>query len=303
MNSITVSERFNRRAKFALIGILLVAALAHLGKALVWNPIQVRHDQIQKLGLEREQIRQVQERAGQASIYSKEMKAQSLSSDPLVTAHRYHEWLLKLAAQVDGVTVAPLPTVNLGTIGHAVAFQLEGTCDLEWLAGFIERVEHTPLLHRISYLSIDHEVGNTVQFSCKLEALAAADAETMTTWPAPDASPEQAALSSFLAQHRPFERGYRGPEAIEETMVAKLEPEPESIVTTEAIDPFETLKLVGAIKHQGQPQIWLYDGRTNQEIFAPENGQFTFAAKQFEVKKISPDFVLLDHANSIIRWP
>lgn len=293
------------RANLKLIGAVCLALLsiAQVGYRFAWQPLQEK-----RLGQKRleaqlahaEADRRLERAMADRWLNS---QAESFSADPAILAHHYQQWLLRRTAGMPGVQIASTPPVREGDIGWNVGFQVEGTSTASWIAGLVDELERTPLMHQITFLDLERspQAGyDRLNFRLHLVALSLQDAESKTQWP--QARPPLAGdkkLGEVLATLQPFRQGYAGPppRVVSAPRPPQAKPQPK-------IDPLKSVDLIGSVEVGGIAQGWIVDHRLKTEMMVTVDDSIELEDFSAKVSVITPNYLELATADgSPLRWP
>tara|TARA_R110002072_G_scaffold303069_2_gene492685 strand:- start:11805 stop:12734 length:930 start_codon:yes stop_codon:yes gene_type:complete len=225
------------------------------------------------------------------------VRDQSLPGEPKIATLLYQDWLLERVddAGLDAV-VTPNRAVAEEGVGHRIPFTVQATANLRQIGKFLDDFYSTPVLHRITFLTINNG-GNSASTSRKitvtLEALALSDAPYRETLPAPDRSlrahPSRPKLENYFARRDPFRRTTvtpsRGP-------VIAIQ-QPSEPVAAPQIDSLKTIRLVASIWQSGQREAWFFDSRTDREFIVTIGEQLKVADYSARVTSIDSDSITL----------
>lgn len=226
------------------------------------------------------------------------VQQQSLPADPSVASLMYQDWLMDQAGAAklsDAIVTPSRPIVEEG-IGHRIPFTVQATATLRHIGQFLDVFYQTPILHRITFLTINN-AGNATssrrKLTISLEALALQNATHVESIPAAVPAPpgSRPRLGDCFARHDPFRRiNLAGPKR----PLANTPPKkPAAAASAPPVDALQTIRLVASIWHDGRRQAWFYDSRTEQEIIVGVGQHLEVAEFSARVTNIDSDSITL----------
>lgn len=287
--------------------VVMMMLLWQMASIFVWRPLQTRLGDLDSARDQLDSLQMIVSRGETAEAYCLRQAERSLSSDPAVVTHKYQQWLLERTRGIGEITVTPAAAVLEDSLGWRVPFQLEGDCELKELGDFLDEIERIPLLHRVTYLNVFRESRGRdrggVHFEMSLEALAVSQANDRE-FCEPEENRGRESLGDFLAQRRPFVRGYTGPKPPPSRVVSVPKSEtPTPPREVPHVDPLKTLRLIGSVQFDSKPQAWLMDSRTRREFQLASGQALVFGSFQGRIGAITADAIELQHSGKTLRWP
>ena len=249
-------------------------------------------------------------RVQRASRELADCRARSLPSVPSVATAWYQKWLLELLDDSGwtNAVVTPNRAWPEPELGHRLAFAVRGDADPMDVAAFLDAFHSTPLLHKLTALTIqgtepslsdgrrssdnpDAE-DSPLKVVMAIEALSLADADAVAgeglglRASSPNASGAEGHLAQTWNRHDWFSRPKSAPSLPTQhrSMAAEMPKAPE---TDQAV------RLVASIANGRQREAWLYDGRTRATVVLNERSPFQIADVRGTVLRIEADSVTL----------
>lgn len=225
------------------------------------------------------------------------VRDQSLPGEPKKASLLYQGWLLERVedAGLDAV-VTPGRAVVEENVGHRVPFTIQATANLRQIGKFLDEFYSTPILHRITFLTINN-AGNSASTSRKitvtLEALALNDAPSRDSLPVPNRSHRSASshpkLEHYFARHDPFRR-ITVTASTKPAIAQKRRSAPKN---TPEIDSLRTVRLVASIQQKGKREAWFFDSRTDNEFIVTIGDELKVANFSARVIDIDSESITL----------
>ncbi len=289
----------------ALTGGLLVIQTM---QASVVQPIRVRLANLQQLDKKLHDSEQQIAHSRQVELDLRGAQQRSLSADPAIVSQLYQQWLLERTSSFSHASVTPLSPLSEDKLGWRVPLAVEGDAPADRIGALVDDLTALPLLHRISYLSIEpvdqNKPNKELHFKLTIDALALPGAVTADHFPQVDkrSSHPIGKLQTILATKRPFDRGYTGPTPLvskpqnKDATASKPAPAPE------VIDPLKSLKLIGSVVINDIQHVWLFDSKTQSEIALSEQQTLNFQNFTAQVTRITRDDITLLYREQPLRW-
>ena len=230
----------------------------------------------------------------------KQVRALSLPADPSVASLVYQDWLLaqmKKAGLYDAV-VTPGQPIPEESVGHRIPFTIQATNNLRQIGRFLDTFYASPLLHRITFMTISN-AGSSSDSQRKLvlslEGLALQNATTADSMPDTRrivSTSSNAKLEYAFSRNDPFRRTVIKPVSISAVAKTKPKAKPTSPAKPK-IDELITVRLVASILKQGKPEAWFFDTRTNKEFIVAVGEEIRLADFSGRVVSIAADSITL----------
>jgi len=225
------------------------------------------------------------------------VRDQSLPSDPKKASLLYQDWLLERVDDtgLDGV-VTPGRAVVEENVGHRIPFTIQATANLRQIGKFLDEFYSSPILHRITFLTINNS-GNSASTSRKitvtLEALALNDAPSRDSLQMSDRSHRpkfsRPKLENYFARRDPFRR--TTVTASRKPAIAKKQPSVPAV--NPQIDSLRTVRLVASIWQKGHREAWFFDSRTDKEFIVTIGEELKVADFTARVTNIDSESITL----------
>ena len=249
-------------------------------------------------------------RVQRASRELAESRARSLPSVPSVATAWYQKWLLELLAESGwtNVVVTPNRAWPEPELGHRLPFAVRGDADPQVLAAFLDAFHATPLLHKLTALTIQsseaasgegRRSSNSMESEeaplkvvMAIEAMSLTDADPVASErlrhlaSAAKTSTTEGQLTRSWTRHDWFSR----PKA-----AASLPTQQRPIAAEKPMAPEteQQVRLVASIANGRQREAWLYDSRSRKTFVLNERSPFQIADVRGTVLRIESDSVTL----------
>jgi hypothetical protein len=304
----------NKREKIlagVFLGIVALSGGQDAVNAVVFGPLDAKDAQI--AGLTQKVSNRELEfgRIEHAQRELRPLREQSLPPDPSVATTLYQNWLIETAkaSGITSVQIVPSRAVEEDEVGYRIPVTVQGTMPTAQLGAFLDRFYSTPLLHRITSLSVTGSEGrgnSQPRVTISLEALALKDANPRTDLSdvativehAETLSAEKLANVSarqFFTARDPFLRGYNGPPARPTRSTVPTRPA--------AVDPLTQIRLVASLHVNGQTEVWFFNSSTKQQTVVVEGSGFDFAGLQGRLLSADADAVVVEIDGEQRRLP
>ena len=281
---------------------------------LFLGPFQSRSVAIAALDRKLSDLEAESLRVQRASRELAESRARSLPSVPSVATAWYQKWLLELLEESGwtNVVVTPNRAWPEPELGHRLPFAVRGDADPRVLAAFLDAFHATPLLHKLTALtiqgseaasgdgrrssdSIDSEEA-PLKVVMAIEAMSLSDADPIASDSLGQtaSSPKTSAVEGQLAQSWNRRDWFSRPKA-----APSLPTQRRSIAAGKPTAP-ETdqhVRLVASIANGRQREAWLYDSRSRETVVLNERSPFQIADVRGTVLRIDADSVTLALSN------
>lgn len=285
----------NRREKLLAISfgaILLLTLGADAVQRAVLDPVDELHGQVAAANKQKRQLEldfQVIEHA-QRNLQA--LASQSLPADPSLAALGYQEWLLG-RLQEAGITdpiVTPNQPIKEKTVGHRIPFTIQASASPRQFGKFLDDFHRAPLLHRITFASINNQGNPTAtkhSMTFSVDALALSNGPDQ--WELSDIAPSHRdsspRLEHTLARQDPFRRIEIKPTRTAPAVQPKpTHREPE-------IDELATVRLVAIVWDTDHFEAWFYDDRTKREHVLTRGEALTFGDFRATIDGITSESV------------
>ncbi|MEO1998977.1 MAG: hypothetical protein ABGZ17_27330, partial [Planctomycetaceae bacterium] len=228
------------------------------------------------------------------------VRQRSLPADPSVATILYQEWLMERVsdARLQEAVVTPGRPIIEKNVGHRIPFTVQASAELRHIGQFLDMFYETPILHRITFLSITNGGNSSAsgrRLTVSLEALALEGAPMVDAIPAVDRSqmPPKPSLERYFSRRDPFRRFVVSESktgVVPRPLAAKpaQEPKPRG-------DALKTTRLVASIWHKGRREAWFYDTRTEREFIVTVGQQLQVAEFSARVTDINSSSITLAH--------
>lgn len=249
-------------------------------------------------------------RVQRASRELADSRVRSLPSVPSVATAWYQKWLLELLDESGwtNVVVTPNRAWPEPELGHRLPFAVRGDAAPLDVAAFLDAFHSTPLLHKLTALSIQGTEAPTgdgrrssnnieseeapLKVVMAIEALSLADADPVAgeglgqRASSPNASGAEGHLAQTWSRHDWFSRPKSAPSLPTQhrSMAAEMPKAPETD---------QEVRLVASIANGRLREAWLYDGRTRETVVLNERSPFQIADVRGTVLRIEADSVTL----------
>lgn len=286
----------NRREKklAAALGIFMACSFGFdTVDGLVFQPVRHARSQVQAAAAKNQELALDYQLVEHAQRNLNAVVNQSLPAEPRVAALLYQGWLLERVddAGLDAVVTPGRAVVENG-IGHRIPFTIQASANLRQIGRFLDDFYSTPILHRITYLTIDNG-GNSASTDRKitvtLEALALAGAPSRDSLPEPEHRAGSQTLQNCFARRDPFRR--MTVTTSRKPVIARQQPPVPA--AKPRVDALETIRLVASIWQQGQREAWFFDTRTEEELIVRVGAELTVDDFSAHVTDIGSDSITL----------
>ncbi len=304
----------NKREKIlagVFLGIVALSGGQDAVNAVVFGPLDAKDAQI--AGLTQKVSNRELEfgRIEHAQRELRPLREQSLPPDPSVATTLYQNWLIETAkaSGITSVQIVPSRAVEEDEVGYRIPVTVQGTMPTAQLGAFLDRFYSTPLLHRITSLSVtgSESRGNSLpRVTIALEALALKNAAPSTDLSNKANAAERAGtqptdqLATASARHfftarDPFLRGYNGPPSRPASTATAARPA--------IVDPLTQIRLVASLSVNGQTEVWFFNSSTKQQTVVLEGSGFDFAGLQGRLLSADADAVVVEIDGEERRLP
>ena len=268
---------------------------------------------IQPIGTAQAEVQQAQDRNRQLQLdlqlveraqkNLRSMRSQSLPDDTSVATLLYQEWLLERVrdARLRDAVVTPGRPIAEQDVGHRIPFTVQATAELRHIGRFLDDFYRTPVLHRITFLSVNNAGDSSSMarnLTLSLEALALEGAPLIDEIPSIQRSTIASAtnLERVFARRDPFHR-VRVIESKPKVPVAKQTPPPAK--PKPKVDPLQSTRLVASVTHNGRREAWLFDARTQREIVVTVGDDLDIAEFSARITDINSSSITFSHKEQI----
>lgn len=270
--------------------LVLVVATLGVVYATIVAPLRQQSNRLADLRRNIRDSERVKKQIKDAQRYVAHKQRCSLPDDPARATTLYQEWLLRSARslQIDQLLVFPGRPITEDALGHRIPMTVKATLPMSRLASLLDMFEATPILHRVTHLSVDpvkHDAELDMrEVTVELEAIALRGTEHATFPVQTTETKPSTRWRDMFARRDPFVPGHRKPK-IETSLVSPAKT---------AADPLKSIRFVGVFSDRGQNQAWLVDSRSDQQFTISADDELELAERACRVVHIGRDFVDLN---------
>jgi len=297
----------NRREK-VLAGSLLAIVALSLGQdavdAVVLGPLETKDAELTDL---RQKVGSRKLEFGRIEHAQRELKtlcSQSLPPDPSIATTLYQNWLIETARKsgIQSAQVTPGRPILESGVGHRIVLSLQAATGPAQLGAFLDAFYETPLLHRVTGVSLASGTGlreSRPRMSVTIEALSLLDSEPRTElFPQTDNPDDTQAdeaesvsgpsAQKFLTGRNPFQRGYNGPPKRSPPKPVRTRPRPKPV------DPLTKITLVASFVTETQTEAWFYDSLAGRQTVVALGQDFKLAGLRGKFVTLGSDSAVFE---------
>lgn len=262
-----------KRLAVSLGGSLCFVVLWNLTGELLLRPVTALQDDIRSLTLRNADLEQSAAHLDLVARDIRETAARSLPAGPGTATALYQAWTIRQLSEcgIHQASVSPGPPIPEDGTGHRIAMFVECTAPCVSIAKFLDRFHGTPLLHRITHLSVSSTSGGArdeLKLSLTLEALALTVATDQLSLPDPEPHHMNTGLLSVLTGRNIFCRTEHVFPAVQGSEKESDQETPGS-AEPEPADPSPHsstgLRFVASVWNGRHREAWFTDSETHSE--------------------------------------
>ena len=256
-----------------------------------------------------DQLRQQSATVEHALRNLKQSSGESLPADPGKASVLYQGWLIRHLESngIESAVVTPAPPIVVNGVGHRIPIMIQCSGSMAAIAGFLDQFHATPLLHRMTNLSITALNDNAAEHrvTISVEALSLTSGNNTESLPEPGPTDETSGLMAVTKSDDFFRRQFATVVEVEtvsnEPESSESSEEPVMSSSTAKVDPEKSIRFVASVWNGSQREAWFIDQRSKTEQSVVADSELSFPDIQAKVLSITEDSLLLDMAGTQTR--